>query len=185
MKKKIFSQLLCSLLFIATVLTFTACGTDDEPTPDPTPDPSPVLPAKIAIAYSLELGDGWWDFFDIEVSYTTAEGANETKTIHKGWTYVGKVDYNDAVSEYTFTAKATPKDNLPEIDQNLKYNFDKDAKAYAFSVNEKDEQADLLVTKDNFNAMTISGANLEKWLKVHTNLGAGTMIVKKNRSTSL
>lgn len=176
MKKRFFSLLMLFMTVFMLGLTFVSCGDDND---EPTPDPKPVLPAKIAIGYSLDLGDGWWDFFDIEVTYTTASGESETKTIHKGWAYVGEVNYNDAVTEYTFTATATPKANLPEIDENAKYNFDKDAKAYAFAVNEKDEQAQYLASRNNSTTMTVTGANMEKWLKVHSNLGAGTMTIKK------
>lgn len=176
MKKKFFSILMLSMAVVIMGLSFVSCGDDND---EPTPDPTPVLPAKIAIGYSLDLGDGWWDFFEIEATYTTAAGTTETKTIHKGWAYVGEVDYKDAVTEYTFTATATPKANLPEIDENAKYNFDKDAKAYAFSLNEKDEQTDILSSKSNSTTMSIAASNMAKWLEVHSNLGAGTMTIKK------
>lgn len=176
MKKNLFSML---MLFVAGAimgLTFISCGNDND---EPTPDPKPDSPAKIAIGYSLDLGDGWWDYFDIEVTYTMAAGITETKTIQKGWAYLGKVNYKDAVTEYIFTASATPKANLPEINENDKYNFDKEAKAYAFSVNENEEQVEVLSSKNNSSKMTIAGNNLASWLKIHSNLGAGTMTIKK------
>lgn len=175
MRLKTINSLIAVVLTVLS-LGFTSCGDDND---EPSVDPQPVLPAKIAIGYSLELGDGWWDFFDIEVTYTTATGAIETKTIQKGWTYVGKVNYQDALTEYSFTAKATPKADLPEIDENTKYNFDKDAKAYAFSVNDKDEQVEILSSKNNSTTMTVAGANMAKWLELHTNLGAGTITLNK------
>ena len=176
MKKKLFSMLMLCMAGVVMGVSFISCGNDDD---DPKPVLPPDLPAKIAIGYSLDLGDGWWKFFDIEVTYTTAEGTTETKTIQKGWVYLGKVDYKDAVTEYTFTAKATPKTSLTEIDENATYNFDKTAEAYAFSLNEKEEQIDLLVSKNSSSTMSIAGSNISRWLKEHTNLGAGTMTVKK------
>lgn len=165
-----------SMTAVIIAFSLSSCGDDKDA---PNPEPEPVLPAYVAVAYSLDLGDGWWDFFDIEVSYTTATGETETKTIHKGWAYVGKVKYNDALSAYTFTATATPKAILPEIDENEKYDFGRDAKAYAFTVNEKDEQTGILSAKNNSMSMSIAGANIAKWLEEHSNLGAGTMTVKK------
>lgn len=167
--------------FIAMVLTvlsfgFVACGDKND---EPSPDSKPVIPAKIAIAYTIDLGDGWWKFFDIEVTYTTAGGTTETKSIQKGWTYVGRVDYEDALTEYSFTAKATPKASIPEIDENARYDFDKKADAYAYSLNEKEEQVGVLSSKNSYSTMSIAGSHLSQWLKEHTNLGAGTMTVKK------
>lgn len=177
MKKKFFSMLMLVMAFALAGISFVSCGDDnDEPTPNP--DPTPSHPAKIGIAYSLELGDGWWDFFDIEVTYTAADGQTEIKTISKGWVYAGSVNYEDAVSEYSFTATATPKANLPEIDTNANYNFDKKADSYAFELNEKGEQTGILVSKNSASSLTISGAHLSDYLGTHTNLGAGTITVK-------
>ncbi|MDE6009302.1 MAG: hypothetical protein K2G90_08860 [Muribaculaceae bacterium] len=178
MKKKFFSMLMLLVAGAMMSLSFVACGDDnDEPTPGP--EPTPAHSAKIGIGYSLELGDGWWDFFDIEVTYTTADGATETKTVHKGWVYAASVKYADAVNEYTFSATATPKETQPAIDPNAQYNFDKKAESYAFALNEKDEQTGVLATKSNVSSMTIAGSKVENYLGIHTNLGAGTMTVKK------
>lgn len=177
MKKKFFSILMLSFAAVLMGLSFVSCG-DDNDEPDPTPEPS-AHPAKIAVGYSLELGDGWWDFFDIEVTYTKATGGSETKTIQKGWIYVDKADYKDAATEYTFTAKATPKATLPEINPDAQYNFDKNAKSVVFGLNAKEEQTEILASKSNATTMSIAGSNLNKWLAEHTNLGAGTLSVKK------
>ncbi len=178
MKNRIFTMLMLAMSLALMGVSFVACG-DDNDEPDPNPNPVPAHAAKIGIGYSLELGDGWWDFFDIEVTYTTAAGETETKTISKGWVYAASVDYDDAVSQYSFDATATPKATLPEINQETQYNFNKKAESYAFALNEKGEQVGVLAVKDNASTMTIAGSNVEKYLKVHTNLGAGTMELTK------
>ncbi|MDE6577980.1 MAG: hypothetical protein K2J82_08080 [Muribaculaceae bacterium] len=182
MKKRLFSMMMLSLAVMLMGISFVACGDDkDEPNPNP---PAPSHPEKIAIAYNLELGDGWWDFFDIEATYTAADGKIVTEKIVntslKGWAKVEIVKYEDIVSEYIFNVKATPKADMPQIDTNATYNFDKKAESFAYALDAAEKPESIIATTSSNSSLTIAGSNVEKYLSSsHENLGAGTITVKK------
>ncbi len=163
-------------LAVVFAICLTSCGDDND---EPEPAPGATHPAKIGVAYSLELGDAWWDFFDIEVSYTTPDGQLQTRTVHKGWVYAASTKYEIAAREFKFSAKATPKASQPQIDPNATYNLNHAYTFTAYGLKNNDEQESVLVHGSGSATLSMAGSKFAEYAaKPHETLGSGSWKIK-------
>lgn len=138
--KKIFKPMsaLLTLLALTFAFTLTSCGDDDKD--EPAPAPGATHPARIGIAYALDLTDAYWDFFDIEVTYTEVSGNIVKKIVNKGWTYAADIKYEDAPATPELSVKALPKTNIPEISETKTYEMKHSYKFYIYALNENNKE---------------------------------------------
>lgn len=66
--KSVFQKISALLTVFAMMFAFTLTSCDI----GPEPAPQTLHTDSIELDYSLVLDQTWWDFFDIEVTYTTA-----------------------------------------------------------------------------------------------------------------
>lgn len=135
--KSVFQKMSALLTVFAVMFAFTltSCGDDD-----PEPAPQPVSNESIELYYSLALDQTWWDFFDIEVTYTTADGEVVTTTPERNWNYVASAKYDEAPSACRFMVTATPKASQPAIDEDAVYDLGGGYNFTAFSIKDNDPQ---------------------------------------------
>lgn len=141
--KSVFQKMAALLTVFAMMFAFTltSCGDDD----GPDPDPQPVSTESIELYYSLDLDQTWWDFFDIEVTYTTADGKVVTTTPERNWNYVASAKYDEAPATCKFMVRATPKASQPAIDEDAIYNLGGGYNFTAFSIKDNDPQKGVIV----------------------------------------
>ena len=94
------------LSIIAVAFGTASCGENDN-------DPLDVK--SVNVEYSLELGQTWYDFYDIDVTYYDQAGKENTLRVTEKWSYGFSVKPNVAPRNYRFTVVATPKNVLPKI----------------------------------------------------------------------
>lgn len=175
--KAIFKSMsaLLTLLAVIAAFTFTSCGNDDEDEPDPVPTHS----EKIGVVYTLTLADAWWDFFDIEVSYTTIYGKPETKTVTKGWVYAASLPYDQASAEYSFTAKATPKVQQPSIDPDATYALDHGYSCTSYALDKNDGVENTLYISSPSSKLSARGEKFTEFAVESHDLAANSWTIKK------
>ncbi len=82
----------------------------------------------VNINYSITLGEAWFDFYDINISYSL--GGSEATAVATGdWNYsmtLPNMDMSEITPKYTFEVVANRKDSYPEIDENASYDFSYD-----------------------------------------------------------
>lgn len=167
---------LLTLLAVIAIFSFTSCGNDDD---EDDPDPVPTHSAKIGVAYKLTLADAWWDFFDIEVSYTTIEGKQETKTVSKGWVYAASLPYDQASAEYSFTAKATPKVQQPSIDPDATYALDHSYSCTSYALDKNDGVESTLYISAPSLKFSARGEKFTEFAAKSHDLAANSWTIKK------
>ncbi len=133
--KSVFQKISALLTVFAMMFAFTLTSCDI----GPEPAPQTLHTDSIELDYSLVLDQTWWDFFDIEVTYTTADGKVVTTTPERNWNYDAFVKYDEAPSACRFMVRATPKASQPAIDEDAVYNLGGGYQFTAFYV--KDDYA--------------------------------------------
>lgn len=177
--KSVFQKMSALLTVFAMMFAFTltSCGDDD---PEPEPKPEPSAPTRIGVNYKLELADTWWDFYNIEVTYTTVEGQEVTTTVTKGWEYSASAKFDEAATNYHFKATAVPKEHLPNLDITIVYSLDRAYHFTACTLNDKDEQVSLLLTDGFSSTFSMYGSQFAAFLqREKENLGNASWTIKK------
>lgn len=113
MKKRFFSIVMQSMLFAATLFSFTACGKDDEPGGDD----------KFTTEYtfSAEFSSDLLKTAEVKVYLFTPDGSLTEETVTKEkntWTFKGNVIPDKAGLMFEFDARQ----NIPQKDYRIKYN---------------------------------------------------------------
>lgn len=154
------------IAFLTVVFSFSlvACGDDnkkeDEPGQivggDDDDDEEPSQAAKMmGFSYGIELGDFWWEFFDIKVVYNDLKGVEHKETLTKNF-----VISNDGVADLApdaliLNVTATPKADMPVIDPDRIYDMSQNIVWHIASSDK------MLYTNSVSSTMTVAGSKLE------------------------
>jgi hypothetical protein len=114
------SKMVCMLLAMSTAMTFTSCGDDD---PDDNGFTSKYK--NIEIVYEASVGDGYSQFWDVEVTYTASGGSSKTaKLDSNGWAMTYSFEpTKDAPTDYVLTVVANVKSSGTQPDDNTVYSM--------------------------------------------------------------
>ncbi len=118
--KSILAMLMCAL---GLSLGMSSCDNNDD---------DPLAIKSINVEYSLNLNQTWFDFFDIDVTYSDQAGQSHTVRVTKEWNYGFSVSPKIAPKNYVFTVLASPKAEHPAI-QDGQYTLATDIKGDFFS----------------------------------------------------
>lgn len=142
-------------------LTLTSCGDDNEDEPNRPDDPNKAEYLNVAVY--IDLGDAWYDFFDVSVTFTDVHGKNVTTTIDQDSKYVESVAYATAPTSYDLKIVATPKSPLPSVDDAKTYDFSKAITYSASSENAKHEQISILKSGSNSSTLKMAGTGVSAY----------------------
>lgn len=127
MKKLIFSTVLLLIAILGSVSICSCSSSDDNSDGPSTPTNKR---SKYQVIYNVQLSEAYYQFFDIEMTYTTSKGEEATETITKNKKYELTVDYNSKPSKLACKIMAKPKStNVPDIVETQTYNMDKSCSA--------------------------------------------------------
>lgn len=141
-------------------LTLTSCGDDDD---EPEKPDNPNKAEYLNVAVYIDLGDAWYDFFDISVTFTYVHGKNVTTSISQDSKYVESVAYATAPTSYDLKIVATPKSPLSSIDDAKTYDFSKAITYSATSENAKHEQISILKSSSNSSTLKMAGTGVSAY----------------------
>lgn len=119
--------LVVSAIALAGVLT--ACGDDDDDNGGGSPS-VPVNPSTGVVSYNVEydldLSDAYYNFYDITLTYTDADGLVKTRELTADFEYEFDVPANKVSDSYVLKVVGTVKSSLPEISAESLYTFAKE-----------------------------------------------------------
>lgn len=111
--KQMLLKAMAVLVGLAMSVSLVSCGDDEEK--DEPQNPESDVTSIVEVKYHVELGQGYWDFFDITVEYTAEDGSVETKTITQEWSESYEVSLAKAADTYVFKVTALTKQNHPAV----------------------------------------------------------------------
>ncbi len=159
-KKNLLSLTILYVAMIAGCVSLTACG-DDEPEPDPQPT-NQVTTVKTD--FSVSLSEAWFDYFDIEVTYTAA-ALPTTQTLTTNWDYVANYKAAEAPATFVCTVIAKPKANMPAIDPDATYLLSVDIQASVLGLkNDGTSDADYGYRGSNSSSQTLNASGMERYI---------------------
>lgn len=128
---------------------------------------------SINAAYSLDLNETWFEFYDITLYYYDGEGVYNKLIVTNKWEYSFSISPDQIAKNYIFEVLATPKKHLPEIDkeqyilsENIQINFY--GKRYDGSIFE-DTKSDLNpVTNTWTDTYTFSNSQMKDFINAGT-----------------
>lgn len=171
MKSNFLSVSMLSLLMLLSGAALTSCGDEaDEPgngseqTPSTGDSDQSSAYQRIGMTYEIELSDAWWDFFDIEVTYTAADGELKTETIEKGWSYSGSIAYAEVPDKMVFRSKAIPKAQHPAIDENTTYALDRRSAFHIYGLDADNKVVATLSTRSSSVSLSCAGSKFGEYI---------------------
>ncbi|MBR5323933.1 MAG: hypothetical protein IKV14_03825 [Muribaculaceae bacterium] len=117
MKNSLFKILMLLAIF-ASNLTFVSCNGDGNDSDDKN---GLVAPDKtvtdVSIAYSINLADTYYKYFDIKAEYVNKESQIISMDVTQNWDYSFSSSYEATPKNIIFKVVATPKEELPTIEE--------------------------------------------------------------------
>lgn len=161
MKSTLFKTL---AIMMGMVMSFSlvSCGDDDD-------DKEPEDPKAVAyydVKYVTDLGEDWFKFFDVTITYVNGAGEEKTDAIEKDTDISDKIQANVAPNTINFKIHVVRKATIPEVDPNIPYHFAGKAQlfvqAYLKDSTKGEFGGDLGLVNTRGN--TIGGKDMEKFL---------------------
>ncbi len=157
-KKSLLGLAVLWMAVIAGCVSLTACGSDE-----PEPDPQPKV-TTVKTDFSVSLSEAWFDYFDIEVTYT-AGALPTTELLTTDWDYVANYKAAEAPATFVCTVIAKPKANMPAIDPDATYLLTVDIQASVLGL--KDDgtsDADYGYRGNNSSSQTLNATGMERYV---------------------
>lgn len=97
---------------------FISCGDDDEP------DVPEVEIVAVDVQYVASVGDAYTNFWDVQLTYTNAQGKTVTEPLTSPWSQKYHIKKEDKIpTTYTFKVYAYPKQDAPHPDPDAIYSL--------------------------------------------------------------
>lgn len=116
--KKFFLKSLIALSVLFASTTMISCDNNDEPGTS-----AEDKITDVTFDYTIELPDSYYSYFDIEVEYTNENSEVAKEVINQNWDYSCSIKYEDTPEKVVFNVTATPKAELPAIENGTEYNI--------------------------------------------------------------
>jgi hypothetical protein len=121
MKESKLQKILAILLGLMLCISLPSCSRDEGYEEDEGEVVAPI--AYLRARYSVQLAQAWYDYYDIEMSYTDLTGAQNTRTITKDTAFDEQVEISLATNTLSFYVVAKPKANAPEVSDSTAYSI--------------------------------------------------------------
>jgi hypothetical protein len=113
------------MLSVVLGLSMTSCGNDDEPDNDT--NSSTASDHFVCLTYRVSLSQTWYDYFNIEVSYTDVLGKEHSEAISSDWTYQQlNIKSTEAGKDFAISVVAKPKSSDPTVEEGTAYKMSHD-----------------------------------------------------------
>lgn len=144
-----------------------SCGGDD----DNNEPEEPKAVAYYDVKYVTELGEDWFDFFDVAITYVNIAGKETTEPIEMNTVFSTKIEAAMAPNTINFRIHVTRKASHPSVDPDQRYHFAGNAQvwvqAYLKDNTRGNCSGDLIPASTR--GTTISGKDMEKFLDRYNN----------------
>lgn len=156
-------------MFLAIVAMVATCGLMTSCKNDEPEGPKDNKVVSYKVNYDAQLGDLWWKFYDVEMSYVDADGQAVSTQLNENFTQTLSIPADKMPSSLNFKVTATRKSNQPEIDENSSYCADHLCKFSVLEVYKNGEEADVAI-KRNQVTISISGKNMAAYLEKYADM---------------
>lgn len=160
MKTKIFKSI-CFFTALSMCVSLSSCSDDDND--DNGQDGKDDI-TSVFIDYTVNLGNDFYDFYDIDVSYVILGGEVRTERISTDWSFTSDLNGVIPFGLYSLKVTAKPKASHPEIDPSKVYRFDTDIHFTVFGRKADGSVAGTKHTKDLVSDLGCPGSRLEQYL---------------------
>lgn len=160
MRANIFKNI-CFFTALAMCLSLSSCNDDDNENDGP--DGKDEV-TSVFIDYTVNLGNDFCDFYDIEVSYAILGGEARTVRISMDWNFTSDLNGVIPFGLYSLKVTAKPKANHPEIDPSKVYRLDKDIHFMVFGRKADGSVAGTKHKKDFVSELECPGSRLGQYL---------------------
>ncbi len=141
MKTCKFFKTLAIMLGMLMSVSLVACGDDDDE-----PDEPDAPKTSLQVICKVDLAQAWYDYFDVEATYTGLDGVTHTETIT-----ANKVLYNETVesskvkaSAVSLTVVAKVRNPLPEVPADQIFALDNTCEMDVYKYTEGESSASIL-----------------------------------------
>lgn len=176
--KQSLSKTFLAALTLASAASLISCGGNDK-------KDEPVVPAptysEIVVTYSLSLSEAYYDFWDIQVTYTGMGGITHTEEVTLDWEMSYHYSPDDEIAqEFVFDVKGLPKAEVPEVDPDEVYALSKTVKFVAYGKRTDGRPDEIIGGSANAvtSNMNIRGSHLLTKLTEGINITEGTYTVQ-------
>lgn len=139
------------MLLFALPVVFTSCGDDND---DPDQPDNTVKVETVSVNYNFDFAEAWYEYFDIEVTYTSAGGVKtETLTMDKIDSFTLAYDEmpTDIVCKVIATAKTGA--DAPVVEEGKTYDLSADVSAVVTGKDAKGAEVKSFGMKGSFYAI--------------------------------
>jgi hypothetical protein len=163
MKTKLIGTIAIILGMIMT-MPLTSCGEDNDEPDTPTAETNTYT----RVHYVIRMAQTWYDYYDVEVTYTDVEGVSHTETINQDSQYDETVPTSKAGKKFDIDIVAKPKAEIPSINDTVTYSISKNCtmSVYRYADSSKTDPT-VLYNNTSSNSKSVIGAELR--LRVTTN----------------
>lgn len=148
---------LAIVAMVASCGLMTSCGSDE-------PEEPGNKVVSYSVSYDAQLGDLWYKYYDVEMSYVNADGQKVTTQLNDNFSQTLSIPADKMPATLNFKVTARIKGNLPEIDESATYSADHLCKCSVSEVYKNGEEASVAIKKNQVT-MGIAGANLANFLE--------------------
>lgn len=177
MKSTLFKTL---AIILGMVMSFSlvSCGDDDKDEPE---DPKAV--AYYDVNYATDLGEDWFKFFDVTITYVNGAGAEKTETIERNTDISDKIQANVTPNTINFKIHVVRKASIPTVDPDQPYDFKGKATFYVQTYLKDDSKGEPYGNffPENTHGTIIGGKDMEKFLTRYsgTDIFERSAVIKK------
>lgn len=165
MKSNLFKTI---AIMMGMVMSFSlvSCGDDD----DKDEPENPKAVAYYDVKYVTDLGEDWFNFFDVAITYVNGAGEEKTQTIDINTELSDKIQANVAPNTINFKIHVVRKATIPEVDPNIPYHFTGRAQLYVQSYLKDNTKGEFGgdFTLVSTRGTTIGGKDMEKFLNQYS-----------------
>lgn len=159
------------LVAVALPLVLMSCGDDKD---DDKPD-EPAKYSEVVATYSVDLSGDYYDLWDIQVTYTNANGGQEVVSIDKDWDMAFRFTPRMNVPEkFVFNVVGVPKNPAVKVDPDKIYELSKNLQFIVMGV--KDGNVSILGGQGSSQSASIhaKGDKLTRQLTEGITIASGT-----------
>jgi hypothetical protein len=167
-------SILMAMLAIAFSCTLTSWGDEEDPVVD---DPQATL--KIKVTYFVDLADTWYQFYNVEMTSTSASGKSETAVIQEDQEKNMTFSLNEAPDKVVLTVIAKPKTNHPEVVDGTVYSLDYSTNLRVVTLTEDGKESGILYTSPFSTTLSSGGEAFKKALLKERTLCNASYTIKK------
>ncbi len=132
-------SVLMAVVAISLSFTLTSCEDKNGPNDEPKEE------VNIRVIYSVELSDTWYQFCDIEMTYTSPSGNPKTETITMDRVEKMTLPISMIPDKVSLTVKAKPKAKQPDVVAGKSYSLERSFDLRVLRLKKEGEEDDEII----------------------------------------